>query len=1235
MYPSMQSTNNDDVQDDGHSAGGSCEKSQPRLARGNTFGEDEASRLKDLATEIRDQDDLERDIGRQADQLLNEQADERDQKRLEKTRGDKEKLENQVRRLSERRGRPTGSATATRLNAEMSHLEASIRALTSDLEQIEARIDGRHAEEAHDDVHPDEETGNRRMPNESQRDFLIRTGKITPFSRMPGKTLSRDDSTLQGVLLDAEEEEAEDEDVDDEPQTTDILSHRNLLQPGFRDDEENDSTPEMPEDSDRPKKRRRLHMKISPIEGNANGSQQMSTVKANSEREVYSEDEVDDSISELNDREKATMGESEPETDEESEDATLMDATPPWRTGGMRKKKLSVGSEKEDLTGLDDGNERLYQNRLRSWVSRRSAARTKAIARAAASSVVESESPMDDVPRTAETQSGHDSEEEWHLPHPVTPDTELGGGYRIPGDIYPSLFDYQKTGVQWLWELYSQQVGGIVGDEMGLGKTIQIIAFLAGLHHSQKITKPVIVVAPATVMKQWVSEFHTWWPPFRVSILHTSGSGMIDVGRESREEDELMSAAPRSVGKKPLTKAQKSARRIVDRVIQEGHILVTTYSGLQSYAELLIPTDWEYAVLDEGHKIRNPNTAITIYCKELRTANRIILSGTPMQNNLVELWSLFDFVFPMRLGTLVNFRQQFEFPIRQGGYANASNLQVQTAMQCAETLKETISPYLLQRFKADVASDLPKKSEQVLFCKLTKFQRDTYENFLASDDLKAIINGKRQVLYGVDILRKICNHPDLQDHKVLSVKPGYNYGSGSKSGKMQVVKALLELWKEQGNKTLLFAQHRIMLDILEKFIGSIGGFNYRRMDGTTPIHTRQGLVNEFNSNPIAHVFLLTTKVGGLGINLTGANRVIIYDPDWNPSTDVQARERAWRLGQKREVMIYRLMTAGTIEEKIYHRQLFKQFLINKILRDPKQRQTFQMKDLHDLFTLGGADEPATETSTLFKGTEVRFDNREPPAEPMASSGKTNGATSASTIQGGDNASTVRNFIGVASMERFYGEEEEERKVASNGAANSEARVMEGIFARSGVQSALEHDQIVNGKKVITADPKIIEKEAKRVAAEAAKELKKAGEAARNVPVGTPTWTGQFGTAGRPEQQQRGLGRGRGGPASSGILAGLQNRQAASGVANGSRGNTANSNASGPQGTDFIKMIRDYLVIQGGQVHTQMLIDHFNRYCNTTEKTAEFKAMLTEIAKLERGTRGRGRWVLKDEYRSKA
>lgn len=1149
------------------------------------------------------------------------------------------KLQAQAQKLHERLKRPTGFTSTTHIKAEISHLEAAIKELDRDLEQIKERIIQRRESEEIRDGATLEASGNRRLPNESQRDFLIRTGKITPFSKMASGSLERSASTLQGALLDAEDGISEEEPTSVGQQFIETMSHRDLVQPGFIENEDSDAPPESPNRTEKPpNKRRRLDSKIGQDKDLHEKSKKATMneefdVSSNNENDTLFDPDIDDS-------ENTTFGGSEGESEGHiyKDGSTTMD-----EFSELKRRKKNTKVLNEDSTGLDDGNETLYQDRLRSWVKRRSAARKKVNTKNESisfnGSFAENVGDSEKVLHPENVEIDRSADDEWHMPHPIKADQVFEGGFRIPGDVFPSLFDYQKTGVQWLWELYSQQAGGIVGDEMGLGKTIQIIAFLAGLHYSKKITRPIIVVAPATVMKQWVNEFHTWWPPFRVSILHTSGSGMMDIGLEMREENSLMSHIPKYAQKNPLTKGQKAAKKIVERVIHDGHVLVTTYSGLQTYAELLIPVDWEYAVLDEGHKIRNPNTAITIYCKELRTANRIILSGTPMQNNLIELWSLFDFVFPMRLGTLVNFRQQFEFPIRQGGYANASNLQVQTAMKCAETLKDTISPYLLQRFKADVASDLPKKSEQVLFCKLTKFQRETYENFLGSDDLKSIMNGKRQVLYGIDILRKICNHPDLQDHRNLSIKPDYNYGNGLKSGKMQVVKALLELWKEQGHKTLLFAQHRIMLDILEKFIVSLKGFNIRRMDGNTPIQGRQGMVDEFNTNKEVHVFLLTTKVGGLGINLTGANRVIIYDPDWNPSTDIQARERAWRLGQKREVMIYRLMTAGTIEEKIYHRQLFKQFLTNKILRDPKQRQTFQMKDLHDLFTLGNADENATETSLLFKGTEVRFGKgavhqASGPVINSTSSGETEAFSHADT-----NASSIRNLSGVASVEPFFGEEEK-RMAATHDASNSESRVLESIFARSGVHSALEHDQIVNGKKTITADPKVIEREAKRVAAEAAKELKKAGEVARTIPVGTPTWTGEFGTAGKPEQQmpQRIFGRGRGGPASSSVLAGLQSRQGTFSNHNGLTVNTSGSgnlgnNVSVPRSIDFLKLIRDYLVTHGGQVHTQMLIDHFNRYCTSAERTAEFKEMLKEISTLKKGSRGRGMWVLKDEYKS--
>ncbi|KAL8871314.1 MAG: hypothetical protein Q9174_002825 [Haloplaca sp. 1 TL-2023] len=1232
MADSPEQVSEELPQTDAMSEPGSAAESCSAEAEAKNFnveGEDEASRLRALAADVRDQDDLERDVGRQADQMLTEQANERDQKRLDKSLTEKDRLDNQIRKLRDRLNRPTGSTATTRTQAEIQHMEAMKNNLDKDIEEIRERMSQRDSNGNADDQVPLEETGNRRLPNESQREFLIRTGKITPFSKLPNRSLQRSDSTLQDVLLNAEEGEQEDEPENEGP--PDALSHRHLIQPGFADFEPSERDSDNSGVSDRPSKRRRI-TQGDPVESSP-GSTGDPTPKIKQEHDSTDVESDGDAFDPgIADKELAALGDSDEGIDAQSDSVASELATTP------RKRKATNATEsKDDISGLDDGNERLYQKRLQSWVRRRSAARRRAMSAKVAPAENEFNDGLDST-ATGTEQQEQSGTEEWHLPHPTRPDTEFDGGFRIPGDIYPSLFNYQKTGVQWLWELYSQQVGGIVGDEMGLGKTIQIIAFLAGLHYSQKITRPIIVVAPATVMKQWVNEFHTWWPAFRVSILHTSGSGMADLDREARWEEEMLSRAP-NASRKPASKNQKAARRIVERVINEGHVLVTTYTGLQTYAELLIPVDWEYAVLDEGHKIRNPNTAITIYCKELRTANRIILSGTPMQNNLVELWSLFDFVFPMRLGTLVNFRNQFEIPIRQGGYANASNLQVQTAMKCAETLKDTISPYLLQRFKIDVASDLPKKTEQVLFCRLTQPQRDAYEGFLASDDVKSIMNGKRQVLYGVDILRKICNHPDLQDHRHLSVKPGYNYGLGKKSGKMQVVKALLELWKDQGHKTLLFAQHRIMLDILEKFIRSLRGFNFRRMDGNTPIHTRQDLVNEFNSIPQAHVFLLTTKVGGLGINLTGANRVIIYDPDWNPSTDVQARERAWRLGQKREVMIYRLMTAGTIEEKIYHRQLFKQFLTNKILKDPKQRQTFQMQDLHDLFTLGNANDGSTETSELFKGTEVKFKNENggssdttavPPPPASLSIPATNRAAEEHT--------SVRRMAGVASLEKFQGEEAEDTRADGDQSTKSDARVMEGIFARAGVHSALEHDQIINGKRVIAADPKIIEQEAKKVAAQAAKELKKAGEVARTVPVGTPTWIGQFGSAGRPEEQasRGGFGRGRGGgPSSSSILANLQQRQLGNGASNISSPNSSRQGTPGPKGIDFMKMIRDYLVTHGGRVYTQMLIDHFNRYCGSPDRMMEFKEMLKEIARLEKGTRGRGCWVLKNEYRPTA
>lgn len=576
-----------------------------------------------------------------------------------------------------------------------------------------------------------------------------------------------------------------------------------------------------------------------------------------------------------------------------------------------------------------------------------------------------------------------------------------------------------------------------------MGKTIQIISFLAGLLYSDKLDAPVIIVCPATLLKQWVKEFHRWWPPTRVAILHSSGSGMNgqyedednQVDPEDSFSDEYGSSTKKKKTKKRFGGSRKGGRErgkddkeertvadnIVDRISAKGHVLVTTYAGLRIHSSRLLRKNWSYIVLDEGHKIRNPDADITLTCKQFRTPHRIILSGTPIQNNLNELWSLFDFVFPGRLGTLPVFQSQFAIPINLGGYANASNVQVQTAYKCAVVLRDLINPYLLRRMKADVATDMPKKSEQVLFCKLTIPQRVAYEDFLRSNEMTSIMDGKRHALFGIDVVRKICNHADILGRELHQDDP--DYGDYTKSGKMVVVRALLQMWQKDKHRVLLFSQTRTMLDILEKFIKS-EGYVYRRMDGTTPIQHRMGLVDEFNARDDIYVFLLTTKVGGLGVNLTGADRVIIFDPDWNPSTDVQARERAWRLGQTRAVTIYRLMTSGTIEEKIYHRQIFKQFLTNKILKDPKQRRFFKSHDMADLFTLEGEDAVGTETGGIFEGSEVAIR----PKSSSSTAGVAGSSSSSSSSsgdrskgksrRGGDNLEDLERISGLSKIEKL-------------------------------------------------------------------------------------------------------------------------------------------------------------------------------------------------------------------------
>lgn len=522
---------------------------------------------------------------------------------------------------------------------------------------------------------------------------------------------------------------------------------------------------------------------------------------------------------------------------------------------------------------------------------------------------------------------------------------------------------------------------------MGLGKTVQVSSFLSAMARN-RIIDSILIVAPATMLSHWLRELEIWAPGLRRILIHRSG--------ESDGVSRVVSRRMLNSLKKWL-KNSRSDR--VNEPIDEadynenaehsfcgtGYVIVTTYESIRRSTDDWTNHSWSYVVLDEGQKIRNPDADITLACKRLRTPHRLLLSGTPIQNDLREIWSLFDFIIPGKLGTLPAFEAEFSEPIRRGGYSNATPMQVQLAYRCALVLRDLINPYLLRRQKKDImeVSRMPRKTEQVLFCRLSPKQRYLYEEYLRSDEVTGVIRGSVQLLKAVTVLRKICNHTDLVDGRngsfafnddenesSSSDEDVYNHDKLSEqSGKLHVLSKILPLWKKQGHKVIIFTQWRKMLSIIERFVIH-QDWLYTRLDGNTNIAARQRLVDKFNNDASYFCMLMTTRTGGVGLNITGANRVLLFDPDWNPSTDSQARERAWRFGQTREVVVYRLIMAGTIEEKIYQRQIFKTALTNQILQDPKQRRLFSQKDLKDLFTLKADSKSVTETGEITKGGGV-------------------------------------------------------------------------------------------------------------------------------------------------------------------------------------------------------------------------------------------------------------------------
>ncbi|KAJ6656369.1 hypothetical protein lerEdw1_003872 [Lerista edwardsae] len=557
-------------------------------------------------------------------------------------------------------------------------------------------------------------------------------------------------------------------------------------------------------------------------------------------------------------------------------------------------------------------------------------------------------------------------------------------GLIIYKQMHDSLFEHQKEGVAFLYSLYcNRRKGGILADDMGLGKTVQIIAFLSGMFDAELI-RSVLLIMPVTLISNWMQEIAKWAPGVRVRVFHGT--------------------------------SKKERSRNLEQIQRKNGILLTSYQMVLANWEQLSSSVqhqkfvWDYIILDEAHKIKTPSAKTTESVHAIPAQNRILLTGTPVQNNLQELWSLFDFACQGELlGTAKTFRMEYEHPITRAREKNATPGEKALGLKIAENLMTIIQPYFLRRSKDDIQKLksmqvtcssgkgaqpaalemplLPRKNDFIVWVYLAPMQEEIYRNFLSLDHIKELLMTTRSPLAELTVLKKLCDHPRLlsaqacvqlglevsdyseqvddDDGPTLGLNPQIKCVLDKvlieESGKLRFLISLLKNLKEEGHKTLVFSQSRKMLDIIESILTQ-QQFKLMRIDGTvTSLVEREARIGLFQNDKGYSVLLLTTQVGGVGLTLTAATRVVIFDPSWNPATDAQAVDRAYRIGQKENVVVYRLITCGTVEEKIYRRQVFKDSLIRQSTGDKKNPyRYFTKQDLKKLFILQDTRSSATQ-----------------------------------------------------------------------------------------------------------------------------------------------------------------------------------------------------------------------------------------------------------------------------------
>lgn len=450
----------------------------------------------------------------------------------------------------------------------------------------------------------------------------------------------------------------------------------------------------------------------------------------------------------------------------------------------------------------------------------------------------------------------------------------------MPESFSKILRNYQKDGVQWIYFLRKYGFGGILADDMGLGKTLQALTVLS----MKPPGRPSLIVCPKTLIHNWYNEIQKFAPGIKTLIAH---GGAAERMRRIRGADGL-------------------------------DLVITSYPLLQKDIAVYSEMEFEYCIIDEAQYIKNASTRTAKCVKAVRSRYRLALTGTPVENSVMDLWSVFDFVMPGFLGNEASFKARYANAIPGEGSGILTGL------------NRKIKPFLLRRTKKEMLKDLPPKIEQVGLAELTAAQLALYTKMLEkirgelfdTVTAKGFENSRIEILAGLMRLRQICNHPGLLNEKFLGIK--------DISGKMDLFEELIDECMEGDHRVLVFSQFVKMLEILKGHMNR-KRIRYCYLDGQS--RDREGIIHTFNNDNSTRVFLISLKAGGFGLNLTSADTVIIYDPWWNPMVEEQASDRAHRIGQEKTVNVYRLITKGTVEEKMQKLKERKKLLFDSLVNE--------------------------------------------------------------------------------------------------------------------------------------------------------------------------------------------------------------------------------------------------------------------------------------------------------------